>query len=611
MEAQDLENAAELISRLGIPPRDICLDWAWQLREIELATSAKFEPQPNQIWSDQIDTPDDSHPDCAQPLGRELSWQELLVDEEGRLHCAFESHVGKDLAASSPSSAKPSIERLLTQVLEWSREDFPSSQSELGGVPGWSPTSSAHALDRKPMLTACEDASVVGQADLGAAHRPRRDRKSATKPKNRSTLTAAARTRRLRLAVCGSIAVVLTAVAAVFMGDRWKASSELPKSAVASDTDIMAEVEASDAPWGELELAMVPGGQVITGEPDGADATAVSADAALQELATLKVESPEELEMLPASASAVGEGFGQVPADLNAESQSVEKRDDQLSPIQADGNPVDANLVDGAAAVDVVSEIAGMTAEAERISNEVEVASGSEDVRKPQLSLPVSPMLQIQKFPLGGPNRPKEPGWRLRVLPQAGFEVRPENVQTLARGQTVAWELRHDSQPLEALQILVQAQIVGSRGDRLRWRISASDSQLSQIVLPLDGNFLQRIRLSLLSFEARLEAALATWKQIGTSGMSPEAKASLAAAKRAGDYQLKLAEGMLDSVLRVEQLVRALDGEFEIAAELVDLKLADSPALLQFGTLQPEESPDSHAAEDTPPLEDGDGSADD
>ncbi|MCR9295775.1 MAG: hypothetical protein NXI32_23905, partial [bacterium] len=342
MEAQDLENAAELISRLGIPPRDICLDWAWQLREIELATSAKFEPQPNQIWADQIDTPDDSHPDCAQPLGRELSWQELLVDEQGRLHCAVESHVGKDLAASSPSSAKPSIERLLTQVLEWSREDFPSSQSESGGVPGWSPTSSAHALDRKPMLTASEDASGVGQAALGAAHRPRQGRKSATKPKNRSKLTAAARTRLLRLAVCGSIAVILTAVAAVFIFDGWKASSELPKSAVASGTGMMAEVDTNDATWGELEVAMLPGGQVITGEAEGADATAVSADAALRDLAKLKVESPEELEMLPASVSAGGEESGQPPAELNAESRSVEERDDQLSPIQVDGTLVDA-----------------------------------------------------------------------------------------------------------------------------------------------------------------------------------------------------------------------------------------------------------------------------
>ena len=90
------------------------------------------------------------------------------------------------------------------------------------------------------------------------------------------------------------------------------------------------------------------------------------------------------------------------------------------------------------------------------------------------------------------------------------------------------------------------------------------------------------------------------------AGLPQEAKSLLASQRKLLESQREMAEEVLGIAAEADQLVGLLDGQLGVAAEWIDLTIPDSPALLQFGTLdlakeetsaqgqsEPENSPDA------------------
>ena len=196
-------------------------------------------------------------------------------------------------------------------------------------------------------------------------------------------------------------------------------------------------------------------------------------------------------------------------------------------------------------------------------------------------------MLQIQELPAQLRARVRDPAWRLQLLAGEDLHVEPVGAQTLRSRQTVQWVIRiEDDDDTEAC-VMVRARLAGARGRVLRWMISSTAADLPLIHLPLGQSYLERIQLYLAHTQQQLHLGIASLKNLRAApGLSSDARAAISAQRKAMETQLKLATRILELASQASQLAGLLDGQMEVAAELLDLSDEGSPPLLQFGTIK-------------------------
>ncbi len=327
---------------------------------------------------------------------------------------------------------------------------------------------------------------------------------------------------------------------------------------------------------GAEESAIADVGPVAS--PDAGELDQVDADgAALQTLAAL---DPTELD-----ASLAG-----FPAGPSAE---AEEGSEELSAMAAPAD-VDQNEAEQGAAgetqapsqepqFDVLAALKSLTDKFSSRQQDGDLQSQDDDAPTAEpLIVTTSPAFQVLRLPTGMRVRARTPTWHLRVVASEGFVVVPTAAQQLAERSFVQWTVRPDGkQDREtACAVLVRAQMAGSRNERLQWQVVGVADALPQLAMPLSTEYLRQTRMMLAQTQNQLNAAQS---MVSSGRGNSEYRRYL---KQQGEF----VEQVLDIVNKLQEVERALDGQFEVHARLVDEGASDAIPLIEFGTLdQPED----------------------
>lgn len=584
----------ELIARLGKPPSEICLDWAWQLQQFAPQhLSASSAPAPPTAAG----RPAFKEPALKEPALKEADaaisssrcdWSPLLLDANGQLHW--------DPAARAVTTHKLEALRAawLDQLQRWS--EAPSAASNNGAnTPAtleqrtvqWAqdqPTSQRPSAHTSPTAAPTSPSSHWKHATRRAA-RPAKPRRG-----GRHQL------RKLGVAL-GLIGLLLMSV--VLYG--WELTNHDARTAIdraerttpgSARAARVADMASSDKP--RLQTGL----EKVAASPN---APLVLSTAAIEPGTAATLFPHSAMHNLPSTPYPNQMHAGQHAA---ATSEAISNHED--SPSQPD--PPELSLSDSSGSVgspatahkDVLAEMAELSLSAEAHVSEQLIPSREPEVspaRPAPLRIETFPMIQTQKFDKS--LRPRHPCWRLRLAVGEGLLVSPDTEQTLVEEQQLNWTIRaatsgpsDDSkiptrstgpQPSPAM-VLVQVQLSGKREPSLRWRIAAISERYPQLALPLERKLLDQFQDYLGHTTTGLQQESGRLKQLSrTTGLPSQARSSLTTLSRTLEEQRKLAVELLEIVAAANQMVGWLDGQIDVHGELLESAATPSTALLQFG----------------------------
>src|SRR5690606_29884217 len=125
IEPKSMNTVQDLLERLGTPPPEVCMDWAWQLKKLTHAQSPQ-SPQPPETVAPPSSSPAPAMSPtvtrAAETVGDHWSirddktggcnWSQLTVDVHGQLHWSTSAAVRTAQAANYHSAR-------LAQLLLW------------------------------------------------------------------------------------------------------------------------------------------------------------------------------------------------------------------------------------------------------------------------------------------------------------------------------------------------------------------------------------------------------------------------------------------------------------------------------------------------------------
>lgn len=619
-----------LIAKLGRPPAAICLDWAWQLRDLQSQSLKNGH-------SEGSDPPRTSSLPCLQ-----LSWSHFTIREDGKLVV--------DNTKVATTDATLGTDHLRDEAIRWARESDPgkdfaptdvndyqlrfltmlavNTNSIAGDDPEWI---AQNALEQWTIATAPSNKTSRGEQQ-GGGRNPVAGRRSRVWDAADDTAddTAAGRlteslakprtTRRRRspfpwmavsrmgraYALFGVIAAVMLAATWTWIdrqdwidredwngrgdrgnrdrgGDRETAPAgpdifQAGSSSVRTNTGADESRILNSHPDVQTLLANEFEGRVELSQPElGSDLPDAISLLDVESVLDIVIDHESELH---STTPAVTLAASQIEMSTNRS-------------IQVGGGMSDFDLADAGAleegAVDVLSTLADFAkqAESENAATDLDSDEVNQQGREP-LVISTAPMVQVLEMPKRLVGRVRNPVWSVRLACGEGLVVDPEAAQWIEGRNVATWRIQaKDADEDPSAQILIQAQIFGNRGTSLRWRIAAESAALPQVQLPLEQRYLDILQFNLLRFQDRLRLAIEQLKTINDSGGLPSAaKGALSVQRRGFESQWKLAGVALDVAASASRLDGWLDGQFEAHLLYRDGTDGESPPLLQYGMVE-------------------------
>lgn len=606
----------DILQRLGKPPVEVCLDWAWQLDKLA-------QPQPTQTThstkpasqadSSAVSAPSRKVVDAGDVAGAPwvvgddrsdaCDWSQLTVDGHGQLHRLTSAAAGPTQPRSHHPNSLHSAR--LAQLLQWCdvHDTQPASLATLAAPASHQQqtrqlqTHQLHThLQQRTLQWACTDASPespsIALADnLTPATKGSFGSSGVAPIRHQSPKHHRLRNRAATLAVAGLLLAGATALMQSPSSTTASSSASLPQAASGSRSEATSQpasatrarhaAQAQTGGTSDESTAHSPTGRHTeqhtaqhTGHP-----LALSTDSVLapDPLASSRGSSAEPSSLLQAAATGSLNSPGQpestdatqelpsLPA-LQLRRDRVQSEDAMSAQIAVDaGRPADS---------DVLTELATLSKSAEATTSEVQIASPEprptdsaavkavppEPASAPLL-LQSFPMIQLQEFDKR--LRVRQPQWRLRLVASEGLEVQPSEAQDLSDEQWIGWTIRSaaPSQPLDK---------------RPRAPFTAVDSGTTRVVV--------QVRLS-----SKRETSL-HWRIVASSEDYPQIAVPLDQAwlDRFQEYLNNYISSLQQESQRMRELGRAgglssqarsalaarrrgLDSESKLAAELLQI----------------------------------------
>ncbi len=596
----------DLIQSRGIPPSDICLDWAWQLRQLVQQTrselSAQSRPTPTtRSVEPHLLTTRSVEPHCRQSYETEdnrCDWSKLTLDASGQLHWAANA-VANTIARDALCAS------WLQQLSCW----CDSANATPGGTRGvltleqrtldWGQAQDAIPRAGNATSSAASTASSVAQAK-----RLRCPTSSASRLATKSQPIRRSRPARSKIrqtALAGGLSGLFLASAVIYRKGSYHAGPPLDAAQLSTENlssnafKPLAAIPFSDSSIDPGAAFPHHSPMLSTDTFHQASIGNAAGDSSSPSFPLSAGPAPSASESKPS----VGEpASGSSPPAMIVTEPTTGETGTLASPIEL----ADFDLT---AQRDVLSELASLSKSAEANASEhllPKATSAAAPNEPAPLALKTSPMVQLQQ--LDRSFRPRQALWQLRLAASDGLVVMPATAQTLAEDQLLSWTIRaleldkSAEREFPARQfpgrgtgpkpgssvVLVQVQLAGKRDPSLRWRIVAASEKYAQVALPLDRLWLDQSQDFLSNAASGLQQQVQQLKELGRStGLPSQTRSALSGQSRAMETQRKLATDLLEIVADANQLVGWMDGHIEVHGELLDTAASPSTALLQFG----------------------------
>ncbi|MCA9128767.1 MAG: hypothetical protein KDB22_16895 [Planctomycetales bacterium] len=569
-----------LVDDLGIPPREVCLDWALQLHQLDDPAS---QEQPSAAWH----------------------FSEIKVADNGQLTLPVETKLAKaigpavlqlvnwansDAQEDSTCEVSQALEVLRTQLAKFDSQHLSSTDGgQVQPLMDAQPT-----VDVEP--TVQEKRSRGEQLSLGSQNIVKGG-KIASRGRARGRKQASSSFPRKRFALAAIVVILTGLVLSVFLTDRSTSIADtLASGTLPRDTVDLPENagDAFDQPSESTELLELAELSSSNAEFHG-ESGDWNNDALGNLAANLSFDLVSQLAPGPltsASDTAVSSASDTAAALDGASSawQLSQNREDQLALEDVEG-------------VDLVSAL-----------KDVAMASGAvelEDSLPTQLELPDSspqplligesmrvalfPTVQIRKLAAGKIARMRKPAWELQIVQRDGFEMTPAIPRTVAGNEPVAWQIKSTVKKL-SVALVVAVQVIDSRNAALRWQIAAVSESVPQCLLPLDQDALSQTQDFLRNYNSQLAFAIEQIERMrSTTGIPSSLKSNLYQRRKAMEANQETCAQLLKAVADANQVARWLDHELEFRAALF-AHIDDSLPTLQYGTFEEDQAASETAA---------------
>ncbi len=558
---------AELIERFGTPPADVCLDWAFQIREASEKAQAVAEAPaklPKALSSSQASAD---------------TFSSILVDQHGNLFVpeatdcasAIEQLLQWSMQAESCKSKEGSSKEELKQLASQLQPLIASNAN------GATPSKAVKPANR----------NLAGKAS-SLRGKQRRASKLA-KPEVAESPNAKLATASLRLWIFGiASAVVIVGLGGwVLVFNKPPEQSPLEKARASKDTQV-------GQPSGTSVDSQIaePGGNVVELE----DAPKVDANS----LGNLVAETT------PDDAASVLAGLS-TPFAPSSEPEPVDLEIDANNPysqITAGGGneatistvpdslPPELDELAAAEPFDVMEQLGNIDV-ADTNQNEISAVPYPDggDSRLEPLAVEVFPVIQKQRVDVPRAVRVREPRWELTLLASEELEVTPTEAVSLKPREPVLWRVTAADADLESdAEIAVVAELMPAAWT-LRWTVVLRSQKYPMLRLPLYREYLDQAETMLMNVLRTLSQQEASLDNMTKNASLPsDAKAYLRRRSAFVAEQLGLARDVLQIVLDGKRLIGWSDGVFEVYGEVIDDRpvpsaAASTGAIVRFGDL--------------------------
>ena len=569
-----MSNVTQMLSSMGTPPREVCLDWAWQLYDLAGQGTAP---------------PLETHP--------RLTWQDFEVNEEG------------ELQLQSPSCSG-SADLLIKQLIKWIVESDPKLQD--CAISNSNERVDYSELERLTAAIAPRPTAIASDADTSFSFPKRVPSKSLTRsPRGSASLLAhlnfgSIKQHWLPLSLCGS-ALAFGSVA------WWMISPSKPSPREVAGRPAAVE-DAGEAASDSIGVANDSSVKNATSSGNSSNTANTPQETTLEELATIPTlgapsdeqtivsESSKPMNvdlagLLPKQTGEVQKSAGQLDvgqADVDhaepggqaisqemvtpANAQEIEKVDSTAS------DQSDTDVVLELTSVAEASESQAIVeAETEMVAaGEIDSAGENGTSTREPLILSTSPLLQTFKLPPKSNLRLKEPVWTIQLSVDSEFHVSPSEPQVISDKQPVTWLISNIDAKSPKAVIVIQSQGMPGRQTGLRWRVFASAEDLPALVLPMDDELLPKIQQRIRNFVGAAQVEVEQMKQM-IAVAAKEDRAGLSKQRTALNAQLKLATRITTIAAEAKMLGDLLRDQVTVYATLRDGEDPDAPIALQFG----------------------------
>ncbi len=541
-----MASAAIWLEELGIPPREVCLDWAWQIQtEFANRTCAADEEITTIPWQ-RIEVSDNGElvlPSDLQKYSHRERLQELLLWAQG--------DVSSMNSSSNPPIVRSDVERELRQL----------TNNFLAGF-------AEESIHPAPLSQTVNSSVEIPQALFDAKGIRSKTKAARRNSKLDNQIVFALRQHWLITSV--ALVVVIAGCFFALSAGSGKVNSSKPvevsgeKSKLHSDHTASASAAELDNDESLATITEMPQFGVI--EPEVYDipqVTMPSVSSAM--LAGLDAEGPK-------SSESVGVGNDNVPTDT----LPIEAQRSGSSPTETAVELRERN---------VMQELETLTKTAASSSVESDLAvrdaENSSAISEP-LMLHTSPMVQTQKLAAKIRLRPRQPVWQILLSVDDEFELTPKEPQDVTDRQITTWLLTDSDSRSPKVRLVLQAQAAPGRQTALKWRIFAGAEDLPDLMLPLDQEILQPLQERLRIFTPMAEREVERLKQLA-SGAERDVRVVLSKQRAGLESQVKFATRLTTIIAEAQLLDDLLRSQLTLYAKLRDGTDPDAPTLLQFG----------------------------
>lgn len=577
-----------LLDNLGIPPREVALDWARQILQL---------PSRSMQVSIELDAADQvEREESATAANGSFDWQLFQVANSGEL-----ALLAPPTDAVDSASVNAFCLLHAKRLFQWGAAnyvDLPADPSchvlakaidaainELSQQQQSEPAESlatvacvAKELESKALSTS-NLRKAQADAMAATASRPKVPTPSNARPTSPS---------RFRLvAVCSIVGLGLLS----WLG--WWVFGNLVAANQASQKGPLSEFDTRWAPdlpstQTQLELPSTESGlstiKAIAGETGvlvSSDDNASSVTPDFSPLDSLSSDGFDD------NSSLAGEDR---QPDENSKSEGAESGGSAPASHATDPtfDPEQANEIASAAGVDVMAELGNLKAdlddqEAEDSTTSIPLTP-SASLKLPALSIVAFPSVQTVRVDLPRDVRMREAQWRLSLRFVDGVSVAPAETQTLTRESPLFWKATRTKQDAPGITVNVGAQLIAGRTPTVRWQIMASSTEASGVALPLSTQYLSHAEALLANLRGRLEVGITSMNQL-YSRSPKEMRSRWTTQRKVAESQLEICEKLFRFAVETRRITGLMDGQFEVHGQLIDVNRGESAVVATFGEL--------------------------
>jgi hypothetical protein len=553
-----------LIDRLGPPPAEVCLEWAWQLHH---------------LVGDRLDQP--------------LEWPHVQVVEDGSLSLSDEW-----MAASSPRSGQASIagttgRTILHQLIGWS--GYPIDVDDANSDPSQELVKATRLI-----VDSGRQASESSPTSSNAFGSGRRQRPQHSGPARRKgTRRSTSRGRMIAVAVTGAC-VLLAASVSFFHSSSTSSSSTSSsgssserKAGAADQRDMVSSISQSRAATSGNTTSERPAqlevSEVTTHDEsltsmlgdDRMSGSGLPSDLLFDRDRSAHLWNGFDLPVPAATGlNLQGSGGADVPALVDGQTgnNGLKPAGEEVSKVVL-GGAAEPELSDG---IDMLSELKRLSAAADHAETVDELPITSSPAKP--LVVKVSPPRSIQRLDEAPKINARQPAWQLRLESIEGVTISPPELQMLSGREAVQWriEKKDAKQPVTAVEIT--AQLVNSRSAAIRWSVTAKPDDIPHLRLPAERELLDKMQFSLSGWNSQLSGRIDGLRtQARIPGVPSGARSEMYRQRRELELQLEIGQRLLQIVADSNELSGLIGPDIQVHGALIDSRAPGSPPLLQFG----------------------------